>query len=147
MVATAPKAFESGITGLGSDGPRADVVIDSDRVLREFGASPLTFERRDKRRIVLDADFATAADSPLEERLNELYADCGCTVGAKAALLAAIVCTTSFLRSDLPVGATAGARCLAVVGAAAVAGKTAGLLYSRVALLRLTKPLRPRGGA
>lgn len=53
MVAIVPKAFESGITGLGLDGPRADVVIDSDRVLREFGASPLTFERRDKRRIVL----------------------------------------------------------------------------------------------
>ena len=144
MVAVAETVPQSDLTGLVSGAHHGDVVLDSASALAAFRASLLTRPRRVKGRIVLDPDFATPEDRGLERRLNELYADCGCTLGAAAALVAAITCTARVLTADSPVGTAAGARSLAVVGAAAVAGKAVGLLYSRAALLRLTTTIAPR---
>lgn len=88
-------------------------------------------------RIVLDPDHFGPDGAALEERLNELNADCGCETGAFAVLVAfvSMVAWTAWVRPELTwsLGGTA----VGLLLAAAIAGKVAGLVHSRLLLWRL----------
>ena len=92
-------------------------------------------------RVVLDPTFVEGG-SAAERRLNALYSDCGCGAGSVAVLVAAVAHGSWLLLAERPVRPRDGLHGLAVLSGAALAGKAAGLMRSRVALLRLTASLR-----
>ena len=122
-------------------GPQRDVVIDSAAALAAFKARIATPKRLGGGRIIVEPSLVPALNPALERRLNELYSDCGCSAGAAAAALAAVTSSIRLLRSNGPLGVSAGLRSLAAVSTAALAGKFAGLVYNRIVLLRLVASL------
>jgi len=92
-------------------------------------------------RVILDPAFVEGG-AAMEGRLNALYSDCGCGAGSLAALLAAVAYGSRLLAAERPVRPRDGLHGLAVLSGAAMAGKAAGLVRSRAALLRLTASLR-----
>ena len=118
------------------------IVLDSPRSLDKFRRtlrSPLLPPAR----IVVDPRFVDDSDA-LERRLNALYSDCGCKAGSAATLLTALALVAQLVASGKPPRSREGLQGIAVLGGAAIAGKAAGLVRSRVALLQTTAGVRAR---
>jgi hypothetical protein len=122
------------------DSPSPVFIVDSPRALHEL-RQRLRSPVLPPARVVLDPVFVPDS-AAVERRLNALYSDCGCGVGSAAALLAALAYGSRLLAAERRARPRDGLHGLAVLGGAALAGKAAGLVRSRVALLRLTTALR-----
>lgn len=122
-------------------GASPDIVLDSPTALADFRATLAISMPLRQGRIIVDPSFIPGSNPAIEERLNELYSDCGCTAGSVAATAATAANAIRLARSAVPVGAAVGLRCLAQVSVAALVGKSIGLMYNRLALLHLTASL------
>jgi len=127
---------------IGAGRERRTIVLDSPRSLDELRRA-LRAPFLPAARIVVDPRFVDDSDE-LERRLNELYSDCGCKTGSAATLLTALALVAHLLASGKPPRSREGLQGIATLGGAAIAGKAAGLIRSRVALLHLTTELRAR---
>ncbi len=117
-------------------------VVDSDHSLERFRASLRSLAPSlPDTRIVLDTDYFGGDTGRLEERLNELYSDCGCGSGTLAVYLAAVGYVIWWFLSGVGIGWGVAAGGVVVIAIAAVAGKVLGLIRARVLLLRLTSSL------
>lgn len=72
----------------------------------------------------------------VEERLNALYSDCGCTAGSLAAAAAAVASAWRLVRSRGSVEFSDGAQSAGMIIVAALLGKGLALAYQRATLIR-----------
>lgn len=122
----------------------AVIVIDSHDALVEFRASLRLPSLPSATRIELDERFAGEDADQLEERLNDVYLDCGCDMGALALGLAAAGFVGWLLVTGASFGWATGIRGALILFAAAVVGKIAGLVRNRFALASLIASIGQR---
>ena len=120
------------------------IVIDSPDALAEFRASLRMPRLPPTTGIKLDRRYAGEDTEELEERLNDVYLDCGCDMGALALGLAAAGFVGWLLVTGQSLGWATAVRGGVIFFAAAVVGKIAGLLRNRVVLASVVARIEQR---
>lgn len=113
------------------------LVIDSHDTLARFRASLRRPWLPSVTRIELDSRLAGEDTERIEERLNDVYLDCGCDIGAVALALAAVGLVAWLLVTGGSLGWAAAVRSVVILFVAAVVGKIAGLVRNRFVLASL----------
>jgi glycerol uptake facilitator-like aquaporin len=127
-----------------AEGGTQTIVLDSLLSVWEFRGTLVSPRRLQQARVTVDSSVFPHVDADFEERLNEIYADCGCTGGSLALTGSALLLAAQQMRSAQAPNTRRVVRQLALLGIAATGGKVAGMAVNRARMLGMTRALAPK---